>query len=236
MRFANCFSDPLQKRVYSLWSMHFQWAYLILILWGKLCINMMWQQDLIECLCLKTKFPNDWSKVETEVQISPWLAMTQRYVNHSHLLLMVYLIDNDILIMLLMLLLLMLLLCIHFSQSCLFIIFLLPLSLSPAVNFTNILSASLLYKSFACCFFVLTFLVCTFLTQKLLLECWWNWHQVISFIWAHVMFFRCHNNNSNNNNNNSTRDTGHRIIMFILKVKTLCSFLKLIYYSTWRTC
>ncbi len=39
---------------------------------------------------------------------------------------------------------------------------------SLLVNFTNILLAAFLYKSFACSFFVLSFSVCTFLAQEYL--------------------------------------------------------------------
>jgi hypothetical protein len=39
--------------------------------------------------------------------------------------------------------------------------------LTPVVNFTKILCVNFLYKSLACSFFVLTFLVCTFFDARI---------------------------------------------------------------------
>ncbi len=50
--------------------------------------------------------------------------------------------------------------------------------LCPSVNFTNILWAPLLYKSYMCSFFVLEAWLHTAqenLWKKMLLKCWWNW-------------------------------------------------------------
>ncbi len=57
-----------------------------------------------------------------------------------------------------------------------------------SVNFTNILRAAFLHESFLCSFYVLTIWVCNFfgkriLAQKLLIQCWWNWHLLSSTVW-----------------------------------------------------
>jgi hypothetical protein len=50
------------------------------------------------------------------------------------------------------------------------------MKLKPAVNFINILGANFLYQSALTSFFLLTFWLCNFLTQKAQVKCWWNWH------------------------------------------------------------
>jgi len=59
----------------------------------------------------------------------------------------------------------------------------------PGVNFINILGALFLYKIALRSFSLVTVWLCDFLVQKimaqkLLLKCWWNWHQ-----WLFSTFF-----------------------------------------------
>ncbi len=94
---------------------------------------------------------------------------------------------------------------------------------SPGVNFTNILWAAFSYESFLRLQFGFVFFGERILVQKLLLKCWWNWHQVAA--WVPDKFWNFYLLKSHKIANNSATTEARENISTDLEQKNFRNFL-----------